>query len=72
MIKQFTSSLGNDERWRFFGNVTVGRDVSVAELRSLYHGVRVGGGGNPNDSKLMIILLTSVRYCLLWGGFGGF
>lgn len=39
VINQFTA-LGKDPRVNFLGNVTLGKDVSLAELRQLYHGVR--------------------------------
>lgn len=41
MINQF-SAVAAGERVRFFGNVTLGKDVSVEELQRLYHGVSSG------------------------------
>lgn len=38
VINQFTQ-YAKDPRIAFFGNVTVGRDVSFAELRRLYNAV---------------------------------
>ena len=38
VVNQFTA-VGQDPRATFFGNVALGRDVSLQELRSLYHGV---------------------------------
>lgn len=41
VINQFTA-MGGDPRVSYFGNVTLGRDVSLRELRDLYHGVGHG------------------------------
>jgi len=41
----------SDEQVRFFGNVTVGQDVTVAELRGLYDAVVVCTGA-PADKRL--------------------
>ena len=41
------------ENVRFVGNVTVGKDVSVAELQDLYHAV-IFATGAPNDRSLEI------------------
>ena len=38
VINQFTA-IGNDPRVSFYGNVTLGRDVSLAELRRMYRAV---------------------------------
>jgi len=38
VIKRYEKTAGH-ESFRFFGNVTVGRDVSPAELESVYHAV---------------------------------
>lgn len=45
--------IGADERFRFLGNVTVGRDVSVEELRRFYHMI-VYAVGAQSDRKLGI------------------
>ena len=39
VINQFTK-LAQDPRVSFLGNVTVGRDISLAALRQHYNGVR--------------------------------
>ena len=39
VINQFGATL-KDERVSFLGNVTVGKDVSLDKLRSMFHGVR--------------------------------
>lgn len=44
VVNQF-SQLGRDPRTTYFGNVCVGRDVSVDELRRMYHAVGVASGG---------------------------
>ncbi len=41
------------DRVRFFGNVEVGRDVTLAELRTMYHAVVLATGA-PRDRKLGI------------------
>lgn len=46
VINQFTAT-GKDPRVSFFGNVSLGKDVQLKDLRSLYHGVRALGGGLP-------------------------
>jgi adrenodoxin-NADP+ reductase len=38
VINQFTE-VGSDPRISFFGNVHLGKDVSLHDLRKLYHGV---------------------------------
>lgn len=43
--------IGADENFRFFGNVTVGRDISVEELRGSYHAI-VYAVGAQSDRKL--------------------
>ena len=43
--------VANEETVRFFGNVTVGRDVSIAELRGLYDAVVIATGA-PADRPL--------------------
>lgn len=45
--------LGKDPRFRFFGNVELGRDVSVAELSQCYDQV-VYATGNESDRRLGI------------------
>ncbi len=41
MVNQFTA-LGRDPRVAFLGNVTVGRDVRLPELRTFYNAVPPG------------------------------
>ncbi|KAF5827676.1 hypothetical protein DUNSADRAFT_255 [Dunaliella salina] len=50
VINQFTA-VARDPRASFFGNVALGRDVSLLELRSLYHGVVLAYGAE-SDKKL--------------------
>jgi len=45
--------IGADPRFRFFGNVTVGADISVEELQSFYHMI-VYAVGAPSDRRLGI------------------
>lgn len=45
--------IAADPRYRFFGNVTVGRDLAVAELRDHYDQV-VWAVGNESDRKMGI------------------
>jgi ferredoxin--NADP+ reductase len=47
-------SVADEEPVRFFGNVTVGRDVSVEELRGLYDAIVVATGA-PADRPLGVI-----------------
>ena len=50
-IKSVTSSferIAESERFRFFGNVQIGRDLSSAELRQHYHGVIYATGGSQS------------------------
>lgn len=42
MINAFTQTA-RSERCAYYGNVTVGRDVAVAELRQAYHAVVLVG-----------------------------
>ena len=53
MINQFTSLLGKQPEVGFLGGVRVGRDVSVDELRRLYHGVVLAYGAE-SDRRLGI------------------
>lgn len=50
MINQFTT-LAQDPRLSFLGNVRVGRDISLAELRSHYNAVVLSYGAE-SDRKL--------------------
>lgn len=52
VINQF-GALAGDPRVSFFGNVLVGRDVALQELRQLHHAVRLGGalGGGRGRSR---------------------
>ncbi|MEW5303998.1 MAG: hypothetical protein WDW36_006641 [Sanguina aurantia] len=52
VIRQFTASA-QDARLTFYGNVEVGRDVSVAELRQRYHAVVLAYGAE-SDRRLGI------------------
>lgn len=61
VIGTFTQTAGND-RCRFIGNVTVGADVSIAELKSLYDAVALSYGaatdrdlGVPGESLRGVI-----------------
>jgi ferredoxin--NADP+ reductase len=45
--------IGTDERFRFFGNVTVGEDIPAADLRGFYHMI-VYAVGAQSDRKLGI------------------
>lgn len=50
-IKSVTASferIAELERFRFFGNVQIGRDLTSAELRSHYHGVIYATGGSQS------------------------
>ncbi|MFW6039803.1 MAG: FAD-dependent oxidoreductase, partial [Gemmatimonadota bacterium] len=53
MVTRVFDRIGADERFRFLGNVTVGRDVSVDELRGFYHMI-VYAVGAESDRKLGI------------------
>jgi len=52
VINQFTS-LGRDPRVSFFGGVTLGKHVSLQDLRTLYHGVVLAYGAE-SDRRLGI------------------
>jgi ferredoxin/flavodoxin---NADP+ reductase len=43
--------LGRDSRFRFFGNVMLGRDIQVADLRTHYDAI-VYAVGNESDTKM--------------------
>lgn len=47
VINQFTEIVA-DQRCRFLGNVTVGRDVSLQTLQELYHAVVLAYGAEGN------------------------
>ena len=47
------ASIANDSRLRFFGNVELGGDVTVAELGAMYHAVIIATGADT-DRKLGI------------------
>jgi len=53
MVTRVFDRIGADERFRFLGNVTVGRDISVDELRRFYHMI-VYAVGAESDRKLGI------------------
>lgn len=66
VINQFTA-IGKDPRTSFYGNVTLGRDVSLAELREMYDAVRMwgamhdavqgwGGGMSPWQSSARCVM----------------
>ena len=70
MIKQFTSLASDNPRLRFLGNVRVGRDASLAELRGLYNGVVLAYGAE-SDRRLGVP--GEVRGCergRVWGMWG--
>ncbi len=50
-IANMLARTGRDERIRFFGNVELGRDLSLDELRRHYHAV-VFAVGSPKDRRL--------------------
>lgn len=52
-VTRVFDKIGVDERFRFFGNVTVGEDVSVGDLRRFYHMI-VYAVGAQSDRKLGI------------------
>lgn len=52
VTNQFTA-LGKDPRITFLGNVHVGKDVSLAELRGMFHGVVLAYGAE-SDRRLGI------------------
>lgn len=52
-VTRVYEKLGQDPRFRFFGNVELGRDVSVSELSQCYHQV-VYATGNESDRRLGI------------------
>lgn len=52
VIKKF-QSIASDPRVRFYGNVTLGKDVTLNEVRSLYSCVMLSYGA-ANDRKLRI------------------
>ncbi|QKX17164.1 molybdopterin-dependent oxidoreductase [Microbulbifer sp. YPW1] len=50
-IKSISASferIAEHPQVRFFGNVAIGRDISIAELNALYHGVVVATGGSQS------------------------
>lgn len=50
-IKSVTAGferIAESERFRFFGNVQIGRDLTSAELRNHYHGVIYATGGSKS------------------------
>ncbi len=52
-VTRIFDRTGEDPRFRFFGNVTVGVDISVQDLRSFYHMI-VYAVGAPSDRRLGI------------------
>ncbi len=52
-VTRIFDRTGEDPRFRFFGNVTVGVDISVEVLRSFYHMI-VYAVGAPSDRRLGI------------------
>lgn len=59
MINQFTA-LAQDPRIAFFGNVRVGRDVSLPELRARYSAVVLSYGA---ESDRALGVPGEVRCC---------
>ncbi|XP_068511447.1 NADPH:adrenodoxin oxidoreductase, mitochondrial isoform X1 [Anas acuta] len=50
-VKNVTKTFGQtarSERCKYYGNITVGRDVTVAELRQAYHAVVLSYGAEDN------------------------
>ena len=56
VINQF-SAVAMDDRVRFLGNVRLGTDVSLAELRALYSGVSHGHGQSTLEQFICLALL---------------
>ncbi|TDJ49090.1 MAG: NADP oxidoreductase [Gemmatimonadetes bacterium] len=52
-VTRIFDRTGEDPRFRFFGNVTLGVDISVEDLRSFYHMI-VYAVGAPSDRRLGI------------------
>lgn len=52
-VTRVFDGIGADDRFRFFGHVTVGRDLTVEELKSFYHAI-VYAVGAQSDRKLGI------------------
>uniref|UniRef100_A0A6B2L3V4 NADPH:adrenodoxin oxidoreductase, mitochondrial n=1 Tax=Arcella intermedia TaxID=1963864 RepID=A0A6B2L3V4_9EUKA len=52
-VEKRFSEISKDKRVNFFGNIGVGRDISVAELQDYYHAI-VFSTGSSEDSKLNI------------------
>lgn len=52
-VTRIFDRTGEDPRFRFFGNVTIGVDISVDDLRSFYHMI-VYAVGAPSDRRLGI------------------
>lgn len=52
VMRRYEKTSGN-ENVRFLGNVEIGRDVSLAELREMYDAVVIAAGA-PNDRRLGI------------------
>lgn len=48
MIHQFTNLMANDKRLAFFGNVRLGTDVQLEELRARYHSVVLAYGAESD------------------------
>ena len=53
LVTRVFDRIGADERFRFLGNITVGRDISVDELRRFYHMI-VYAVGAESDRRLGI------------------
>lgn len=52
MINTFTQTA-HSERCAYYGNVTVGRDVTVAELQQAYHAVVLVGTEPQSSPEVM-------------------
>jgi len=52
-VMQDFAKIASDSRFRFFGNVHVGKDVSIGELQSLYHAVVLAYGAS-GERKLQL------------------
>ena len=67
------SLRSDDPRCRFFGHVKVGTDVSVKELRELYHAVVLSYGassdrklGIPGETLQVKIITLHFIFVLVW------
>lgn len=67
VINQFTA-LGRDPRVSFLGNVAVGRDIQLPDLRSFYNAVRLASSAYLTErdyrvSVLCVLISQSIHEC---------